>query len=238
MNQLYSKSSGKPCGYVPFFLESLKCGGFAWSKPSLYRERWSVPSIKDKYYCYQFRTTENENNHNPDKKVSKKWPWSTGRGGKWSYVWTEDPLIAIKTGSLYLNNLDIMRKELSRDEQRKPTWKMSSFDYFPGAGFSLGGNHKQQSKGAGIQLLPNSICLVKILLCSLHLVTVLNFQAPIQPLLAYHPLDHLTAKGKEQFNSCLMSLLVWKSTLWRTTPPPSTPNIKNCTFKINESASE
>jgi len=106
-----------------------------------------------------------------------------------------------------------MQKELSRDEGRKPTWKMWSFDCFPGARFSLGGNHKHQSKGAGIQLLPNVMCLVKILFCSLHLVTVSNFQAPIKPLLAYHPSDHLASKGKEQFNSCLMSLLACKSRL-------------------------
>lgn len=70
MHQLYAKSLGKPCGYVPFFLESLKCGGFARSKPSLYRERWSVTRIKDKYYCVQFRTTENKTNYSPGKKFS------------------------------------------------------------------------------------------------------------------------------------------------------------------------
>lgn len=149
MNQLYAKSLGKPCGYAPFFLESLKCGGFAWNEPNLYRERWSVTRIKDKYYCVQFRTTENKNNCNPGKNLSKSWQESIGRGGKWAYVWTEDPLTATETGSLHLNNSDIMRKELSRDEGRKPTWKMWSFDYFPGAGFSLGGNHKQQSRELG-----------------------------------------------------------------------------------------
>lgn len=68
-----------------------------------------------------------------------------------------------------------MRKELSRDERRKQTWKMWSFDCFPGEGFSLGGNHKQ-SKGDGIQLLLNFMCFVKILLCSLHWVTISKFQ--------------------------------------------------------------
>lgn len=72
MHQLYAKSLGKPCGYVPFFLESLKCGGFARSKPSLYRERWSVTRIKDKYYHVQFRTTENKTNYSPGKNFSPK----------------------------------------------------------------------------------------------------------------------------------------------------------------------
>lgn len=159
-----------------------------------------------------------------EQKLSKKWLGSTGRGGEWTYVWTKDPLIATETGSLHLNNFDIMQKELSRDEGRKPTWKMWRFDCFPGAGFSLVGNHKQQSKGAGIQLLPNSMCLLKILLCSLHLVITANFQLPIQPLLTYHHLDHLTSNENEQSNSCLMSLPFWKSRLWRTTSLPSTPN--------------
>lgn len=97
-----------------------------------------------------------------------------------------------------------MRKELSRDERRKQTWKMWSFDCFPGEGFSLGGNHKQ-SKGDGIQLLPNFVfCENPALFSSLgH-----HLKIPIQPLLASHPLDHLMSKGREQFNSWLMNLLV------------------------------
>lgn len=78
------------CGYVPFFLESLKRGGFfAWNKPSLYKEGWSVIKIKDKYYYVQFETVENKNNWTPGKVF-------TGRGAKWAHVQTEDSLIAME----------------------------------------------------------------------------------------------------------------------------------------------
>lgn len=147
------------------------------------------------------------------------------------------PLIATEIAQLYLNNSDNPWKELCKDRERKPTLKMWSLDYFSGAGFSLAGNHKQQSKGAGNQLMPNLICLVKILLCSFHLATTSHFQAPI-PLLANNPLDPLMFKGKEQFNSCLRSLLIWKSDFEEEFPHQAPLIIKNCTFKINWSASE
>lgn len=151
--------------------------------------------MKDKYCCVQFRTTDNESNCNSGKKPCQKILESTGIGSKWTCAWTEDPLIATETAWLYLNNSNIPRKELCKDKERKPTLKMWSLDYFSGAGFSSVGNHKQQPKGAGVQLRPNLICLVKIL-CSFHSITISNFQAPMQPLLANNPLYPLTSKGK------------------------------------------
>lgn len=113
---------------------------------------------------------------------------------------------------------------------------MWSLNCFSGVGFSLAENHKQYSKGAGIQLRPNLIYLLKILLFiwSPSQISGLYWQ----PLLANNPLDTLMFTGKEQFNSCLRRLLVWKSDSEEHLPHQAPLIIKSCTFKINQSGSK
>lgn len=62
-----------------------------------------------------------------------------------------------------------------RLKEMKTTWKMWHFYYFPGAEFPLGRDHKKPSKGPRMQLLPNLSCLLKIPVCSLHLIAASNF---------------------------------------------------------------
>lgn len=112
------KIFGETLWLCSFFLGITEVWGFCLKQAKFkQRKMVSQPGLRTNIAVYSSEPPITNVTAIVEKNLSKKWLWNTGTGSKWTYVWTENPLMAIETAELYLNNSDIPWKELCKDRE-------------------------------------------------------------------------------------------------------------------------